>query len=393
MLLAPADPRGDADARRVREGLAAGAPGEGARALPERVDALYAADDALWPALDAALGRDPRSLDRLLLRVHYRRGDALDAGRRERVLRFLTLGYARTGDVRWLNEFLWFHAGGAEGYAAASRLTFRENVGPDGCHRFPLAAREEMARDLRALAAAEAPPAAPRLPARVAVLGPPHAFAELYDALRAEGCAPAVFDFPAAGRGWRGRLKANPLLRRAYYAARRCRVPYRAVTYPPAEERVGRMVAEAGAPVAVHQLPFIIRANLIGAFPVGILNDHLGVLPFVRGRSSLEFSLLYGLPPASTLHFVDEGVDTGPLLRAYVYAPAGEAGVEALKTRVLRARDARLLDVLRDLGGGGRRTLVNPPEKGLQHFTMHPSLVRWVDARVLPGVAGAAEAG
>ncbi|HEX2211523.1 MAG TPA: formyltransferase family protein, partial [Longimicrobium sp.] len=229
------------------------------------------------------------------------------------------------------------------------------------------------------------------LPPRVAILGPPHAFAELYDALRGGGCAPAVYDFPAPGRGWRRRLKANPLLRRAYYAARGCRVPYRAVPHPPAEERVGRMVARAGAEVAVHQLPFIIRANLIGAFPIGILNDHLGVLPFARGRSSLEFSLLYGLPPASTIHFVDEGVDTGPLLRAFVYAPAPGEAVEALKARVLRARDARLLDVLRYLGGGGRRTLVNPPEKGLQHFTMHPSLARWLDARVMPRLAGAAD--
>jgi hypothetical protein len=394
VLLVPPDPRADADARRVREALAVGTEGWGG-ALPQRVEELYAADESLWPALSAAFRDDFRALDRLLLRLHYQRGAAMDAGRRERVLRFLTLGYALSGDVRYLNEFLWFAGdGGGDAYAAVNRLTFGENVGADGCHRFSLADSDALARGVHALTAHEAPPGPPRLPERVAVLGPPHAFAALYAALRSEGCAPAVYDFPAPGPGWRRRLKANPLLRRAYYAARGCRVPYRAVSHPPASEDAGRMVAEAGCAVAVHQLPFIIRSNLIGAMPGGILNDHLGVLPFIRGRSSLEFSLLHGLPPAATVHFVDEGVDTGPLVRGYVYAPGpGEATVEGLKAHVLRHQDARLLDVLRYLGGGGRRTLANPPEQGLQYFSMHPSFVRWLDARVMPGLRGADAAG
>lgn len=385
MLLAPPDPGDAAAGRRVRDALAAGA--EGARpAAPERADALFAADESLWPGLAAAFRADFRALDRLLLRLHFLRDGALDGARRERVLRFLTLGYALSGDVRYLNEFLWFGPDPAHPYASVHRLAFRENLRPDGTHRFPLADPETLARGLAALRAADEPPRAPRLPGRVAILGPPHAFAALYAELTRDGCAPAVFDFPAPGRGWRGRLKANPLLRRAYYAAQGSRVPYRAVTHPQADARAGRTVAEAGCEVAVHQLPFIIRPTLIGAFPLGILNDHLGVLPFVRGRSSLEFSLLYGLPPAATVHLVDAGVDTGPLLRAFVYPADGvPGGVAALKERVLQGRDARLLEVLRYLGGGGRRTRANPPEAGLQHFSMHPALVRYVDARVLSG--------
>lgn len=388
MLLDPPDPRADAEARQLRDRLVRGAAEGGSGAPPQRVAELYDADESLWPALGAAFRADFRALDRLLLRLHYQRGAVADAGRRERVLRFLTLGYALSGDVRYLNEFLWFAGDGrADAYAAVNRLTFGESVGADGCHRFPLAGAGALARGVHALTTHGVPPGPPRVPERVAVLGPPHAFATLYAALRREGCAPAVYDFPAPGRGWRGRLRANPLVRRAYYAARGSRVPYRAVPHPPASEDAGRMVAGAGCAVAVHQLPFIIRANLIGAVPEGILNDHLGVLPFVRGRSSLEFSLLHGLPAAATVHFVDEGVDTGPLLRGYLYAPGPrETTVEALKARVLRHQDARLLDVLRYLGGGGRCTLANPPEQGLQYFSMHPALLRWLDARVLPGL-------
>lgn len=386
MLLAPADPRADEGARARRDALAA--EGAGARpAAPATVDELLAADESFWGGVAAAFRADFRSLDRLLLRLHYRRAAALDAGARERVLRFLTLGYALSGDVRYLNEFLWFNADPEHPFAAVNRLVFRENVRADGCHRFPLASPDELARGVADLAAADGAPGEPRLPGRVAILGPPPAFAALYAELRRGGCAPAVFDFPPPGKGWRARLKANPLVRRAYYAARRLRVPYRAVPHAPAGEEAGRMVGGAGCEVAVHQLPFIIRPNLFQAFPGGILNDHLGVLPFVRGRSTLEFSLLFGLPPASTIHRVDAGVDTGPLLRAFVYPPGDTSGgVAAIKARVLAERDARLLEVLRYLGGGGRRTLANPPERGLQYFTMHPELERWLDARVVPGL-------
>jgi hypothetical protein len=388
MLLAPADRRADAEGRRLRDGL--GGDAEGARpAAPERVEELFAADESLWPGLAAAFRADFRLLDRLLLRLHYRRDAELSPERRERVLRFLTLGYALSGDVRYLNEFLWFSPDPAHPYAAANGVTFRENVREDGTHRFPLADAAALAGRVEALRAADPPPERPRLPAKVAVLGPPHAFAALHAALVRGGCAPAVFDFAAPGRGWRARLKANPLLRRAYYALRGVRVPYRAVTHPPADARTGAVVAASGAAVAVHQLPFIIRPNLIDAFPGGILNDHLGVLPFVRGRSSLEFSLLLGLPPAATVHRVDAGVDTGPLLRVFVYDAGDAADVAALKARVLAARDARLLEVLGWLSGGGERTFPNPPEEGLQHFSMHPALVRWLDARVLPRRAGA----
>lgn len=388
MLLAPADPGADAEARRLRDGL--GGEAKDARpAAPETVDALFAADESLWPGLAAAFRADFRALDRLLLRLHYRRGAELDAPRRERVLRFLTLGYALSGDVRYLNEFLWFSPDPAHPYAAANGLSFRENVRADGTHRFPLADAAALARQLDVLRAADPAAGAPRLPGKVAVLGPPPAFTALHAALVRGGCAPSVYDFAAPGRGWRARLKANPLLRRAYYALRGVRVPFRAVTHPPADERTGAVVARSGAEVAVHQLPFIIRSNLIGAFPGGILNDHLGVLPFVRGRSSLEFSLLFGLPPAATVHRVDAGVDTGPLLRVFVYgAPAAGESVATARARVLAERDARLLDVLGWLGGGGERTFPNPPEAGLQYFTMHPALVRWLDARVMPWRAG-----
>ncbi len=48
---------------------------------------------------------------------------------------------------------------------------------------------------------------------------------------------------------------------------------------------------------------------------LGILNVHLGLLPEVRGMSSPEWSLLQGVPLGITFHYMDAGIDTGPVLQ------------------------------------------------------------------------------
>lgn len=43
-----------------------------------------------------------------------------------------------------------------------------------------------------------------------------------------------------------------------------------------------------------------------------VLNAHAGPLPQVRGMNAAEWSLLLDLEPQVTIHFIDEGIDTGP---------------------------------------------------------------------------------
>jgi folate-dependent phosphoribosylglycinamide formyltransferase PurN len=55
----------------------------------------------------------------------------------------------------------------------------------------------------------------------------------------------------------------------------------------------------------------IIRGRFIDAARGRILNPHSGPLPEIRGMNACEWALLLGLPPAVTIHFIDEGIDTG----------------------------------------------------------------------------------
>jgi hypothetical protein len=56
----------------------------------------------------------------------------------------------------------------------------------------------------------------------------------------------------------------------------------------------------------------ILRKPFIDAAARGVINAHSGPLPHVRGMNACEWSLLLGFTPTVTLHYIDEGIDTGP---------------------------------------------------------------------------------
>lgn len=60
----------------------------------------------------------------------------------------------------------------------------------------------------------------------------------------------------------------------------------------------------------------IIKADIIDCFSIGIINMHGGLLPEFSGLYSANFSVLYGAPKGGgTLHWIDEGIDTGDIIK------------------------------------------------------------------------------
>ena len=58
----------------------------------------------------------------------------------------------------------------------------------------------------------------------------------------------------------------------------------------------------------------IIKEKLIQQFSQGIVNFHPGDLPAYRGCMALEWQILEHKPVVCTAHFVDKGIDTGPII-------------------------------------------------------------------------------
>jgi len=76
-----------------------------------------------------------------------------------------------------------------------------------------------------------------------------------------------------------------------------------------------KSINDLGADIGVSVLfGHILKAEVLRLFPRGVLNVHPGLLPFNRGRNAQVWSIVEHTPAGATLHFMDEGVDTGPIV-------------------------------------------------------------------------------
>ena len=59
----------------------------------------------------------------------------------------------------------------------------------------------------------------------------------------------------------------------------------------------------------------ILSADFLGRFPSRVVNTHPALLPSFPGAHAVADALAYGVRVSGvTVHFVDEGVDTGPVI-------------------------------------------------------------------------------
>lgn len=80
----------------------------------------------------------------------------------------------------------------------------------------------------------------------------------------------------------------------------------------------------------------IVGKPLIDAFPLKIMNIHPSLLPAFKGLDAQRQALEYGAKLAGcSVHFVDEGVDTGPIILQRAVPVAGNDTVDTLSTRIL----------------------------------------------------------
>jgi hypothetical protein len=58
----------------------------------------------------------------------------------------------------------------------------------------------------------------------------------------------------------------------------------------------------------------ILKPAFLDAAHGRVLNAHAGPAPEIRGMAACEWAVLLGLRPSVTIHFIDDGIDTGPVV-------------------------------------------------------------------------------
>lgn len=142
----------------------------------------------------------------------------------------------------------------------------------------------------------------------------------------------------------------DPVLRQA--AARLgvpCLVPAKA-NAPEVLAELASLGAELLVSMSYDQ---ILRRPLRDLFPLGSINCHAGALPFYRGRNVLNWALINGEERIGvTVHEIDDGIDTGDLIRQDFVAVAAEDDYRSLLDKAARQCAHTLLQALRDLRDG-----------------------------------------
>lgn len=134
---------------------------------------------------------------------------------------------------------------------------------------------------------------------------------------------------------------------RASYALERCikhRIPARAIDH---REFASRELFDVWAVEILNacEVKLVVMAGFmrilspyfLKAFPLRIINIHPALLPSFTGTHVQQKAIDYGARfSGCTVHFVDEGVDTGPIIIQAVVPVLDEDTAESLAARILK---------------------------------------------------------
>ncbi len=123
----------------------------------------------------------------------------------------------------------------------------------------------------------------------------------------------------------------------------------------------------------------IIMPVLIKSFPNRIMNIHPSVLPAFPGLHVQKKALNYGVKfSGCTVHFVDEGMDTGPIIIQAAVPVLDSDTEDSLSERILRQEHKIYTRAIQLFAEGrlrieGRRVLVTGGENKGDGFLMNPT--------------------
>ena len=94
----------------------------------------------------------------------------------------------------------------------------------------------------------------------------------------------------------------------------------------------------------------VLTSTFVQAYPHRIINIHPALLPAFPGTHAHRQALEYGVKVSGcTVHLIDEGVDTGPIIAQRAVPVLEGDDEETLGARVLVEEHALLVEVLRDV--------------------------------------------
>jgi len=115
----------------------------------------------------------------------------------------------------------------------------------------------------------------------------------------------------------------------------------------------------------------IIKENILKIPKIGTLNAHPGILPNYRGLDVIQWALYNGDVPGVTIHFVNSGIDTGPICIQEKLVIEKNSSIDSIKNKAIKV-SAHLMSktVSNIIEFGEIDTLSNDPSNGKYYKIM-----------------------
>jgi phosphoribosylglycinamide formyltransferase-1 len=113
----------------------------------------------------------------------------------------------------------------------------------------------------------------------------------------------------------------------------------------------------------------VLTGTFLDAFPLRVINIHPALLPAFPGLHAQKQAIDYGVKVAGcTVHFVDKGTDTGPIIAQAAVPVLPGDDEDSLGKRILGEEHRLLPAVVRAVASGqisveGRRVKIAPPRE------------------------------
>lgn len=147
------------------------------------------------------------------------------------------------------------------------------------------------------------------------------------------------------------------------------------------DQAIVKALKDAGADtIVLAGFMRIVTETLLNAFPQRVINIHPALLPAFPGLHVQRKALEYGARFAGcTVHFVDSGVDTGPIIAQAVVPVLDDDTEESLAARILIEEHRIYPHAIQLLAEGrlkvvGRRVIIDSPQPTLQTSIINPPL-------------------
>jgi methionyl-tRNA formyltransferase len=136
--------------------------------------------------------------------------------------------------------------------------------------------------------------------------------------------------------------------------------------------------ARSAAPtIAIFSGGGMVRSSLMTACGDGVLNCHMGPLPRYRGMDVVEWPFLEELSRARTaitVHLMDQGLDTGPIIEVADIPRINCRSIQDLRVSAEGLKVEALLRAIASHRDGKLHASPQMQEDGRQYYVLHPLL-------------------